>query len=110
VSLAWAVGDVVPEKMPLPARLLGRLIKPLVFRNDDPMRKNSPTASSLIVTGEPDLAQERDRLSSLIDRFASGGPAACTTNPHSFFGPLTPDQWAILTYKHLDHHLRQFSV
>ena len=100
----------MPEKGALPARLMGRLVKPMVFRNDDPMRKNSPTAKSLIVAGEPDLANERDRLSELIDRFTAGGPAGCTTNPHSFFGKMTPEEWAILTYKHLDHHLRQFGV
>lgn len=110
VSMQWAVGEVVPERGALPARLMGRLIKPLVVRNDDPMRKNSPTAKSLIVAGERDLGTERNRLSGLIDRFAAGGPAACTRNPHSFFGKMTPEEWAILTYKHLDHHLRQFGV
>ena len=110
VSMQWAVGEVVPEKGALPIRLMGRLVKPMVLRNDDPMRKNSPTAKSLIVTGEPDLANERGRLSGLIDRFAAGGPAACTQNPHSFFGKMTPEEWAILMYKHLDHHLRQFGV
>jgi Protein of unknown function (DUF1569) len=110
MSMQWAVGELVPEKGPLPTRLIGRMIKPLVFRNDDPMRKNSPTAPSLIMTGERDLAEERDRLSGLIDRFAAGGPANCTDNPHSFFGKMTPEEWAILMYKHLDHHLRQFGV
>jgi hypothetical protein len=50
------------------------------------------------------------RRASLIDRFVSGGPSACTNHPHPFFGPLTPAEWAILMYKHLDHHLRQFGV
>jgi Protein of unknown function (DUF1569) len=45
----------------------------------------------------------------LIDRLAAG-PEACTKHPHSFFGPLTPVEWAALTYRHLDHHLRQFQV
>ena len=110
VSMQWAVGEVVPEKGALPARLMGRLVKPMVFRNDDPIRKNSPTARSLIVTDERDLGKERDRLSGLIDKFAVGGAAGCTKNPHSFFGKMTPEEWAILTYKHLDHHLRQFGV
>jgi Protein of unknown function (DUF1569) len=110
VSMQWAVGEVVPEKLALPARLMGRLIKPLVFRNDEPMRKNSPTALSLIIADERNLDTERDRLSGLIDKFAARGPAGCTRNQHSFFGKLTPDEWAILMYKHLDHHLRQFGV
>ena len=110
VSMQWAVGEVVPEKGALPARLMGRLVKSMVFRNDDPMRKNSPTAKSLIVADERDLGKERDRLSGLIDKFAASGPAGCTRSPHSFFGKMTPEEWAILMYKHVDHHLRQFGV
>src|ERR1700735_4472113 len=86
VSMQWAVGELVPEKGSLPARLMGRLVKPMVFRNDDPMRKNSPTAKSLIVTDERGLGNERDRLVGLIDRFAAGCSVGCTRNPHSFFG------------------------
>lgn len=110
ISMQWALGEVVPDKGPLPARLIGRLIKPLVFRNEDPLRRNSPTAKSLIVADKRDLGRERERLSGLIDRFSAGGAARCTKHPHSFFGNMTPDQWAILMYKHLDHHLRQFGV
>src|ERR1700733_9229704 len=107
VSMQWAVGELVPEKGALPARLIGRLVKPMVFRNEDPLRKNSPTAKSLIVADE---RNERDRLWGLIDKFAAGGAAGCTKNPHSFFGTMTPEEWAILMYKHLDHHLRQFGA
>ena len=110
ISMQWAVGEVVPEKGPLPVRLLGRLVKPFVFRNEDPLRKNSPTAKSLVVSDERDLDEQRDRLMALIDKFASGGAAGCTRNPHSFFGHMTPEEWSILSYKHLDHHLRQFGV
>jgi Protein of unknown function (DUF1569) len=109
-SMQWAVGEKVPEKLALPARVMGRLVKPLVFRNEDPLRKNAPTAKSLIVTDERDLDEERDRLSSLIDIFAARGAAGCTRNAHSFFGRMTPEEWAILMYKHLDHHFRQFGV
>jgi hypothetical protein len=31
LSMQWAVGEVVPEKGALPARLMGRLVKPMVF-------------------------------------------------------------------------------
>lgn len=110
VSMQWAVGEVAPEKGPLPARLLGRLVKPMVFRNEDPLRKNSPTVKSLIVADERDLGKERKQLSRLIDKFAEGGPAGCTKSSHPFFGKMTPEQWAILMYKHLDHHLRQFGA
>jgi hypothetical protein len=110
VSMQWAVGEVVPEKAALPIRMLGRLLKPMVLRNEEPLRKNSPTAKSLVISDERDLATERARLAGLIDKFSEAGAPGCTRHPHSFFGKMTPDQWAILMYKHLDHHLRQFGV
>jgi LPS sulfotransferase NodH len=64
----------------------------------------------LVVRDDRNLAQERDLLYALIDRFVAAGPDGCTGHPHSFFGRLTPQQWAQLMYKHLDHHLRQFGV
>ena len=91
-------------------RIIGTIIKPFVLGDDKPMRPNSPTSPTLIVQDERDLAFEQQRLCSLIDRFTAGGPRAFTTRPHSFFGNLTPVEWAILMYKHLDHHLRQFSA
>lgn len=108
-SMEWAVGDVRPPRMYL-GRFLGLMVKPMVLRNEEPLRKNSPTAKSLIVADERELGVERERLYGLIDRFAAAGPKGCTTHPHSFFGRLKPEEWARLMYKHLDHHLRQFGV
>jgi uncharacterized protein DUF1569 len=104
-----ALGDKTPPRV-LIGRLLGWIVKPKVMGNDEPLRRNSPTAKQLVVRDERDLVTERARLCVLIDRFAAAGPAGCTKHPHAFFGPLTPDEWAILMYKHLDHHLRQFGV
>ncbi len=91
-------------------RLIGGIIKPLALGDDKPMRRNSPTVKGLVIVAERDLTEERERLGAAIDRFAAAGPSGCTAHPHSFFGRLTPDQWAILMYKHVDHHLRQFGV
>jgi hypothetical protein len=108
-SMEWAVGDRIPPKMFFPS-LLGRAIKGKVLGNDAPIRRNSPTSPDLLVADQRELDFERQRLIALIDRFVAAGPAGCTTHPHSFFAKLTPEEWAILTYKHLDHHLRQFGV
>ena len=108
-AMEWAVGDTIPPPMWL-GRILGLMVKRMALGNDAPMRRNSPTAKDLVVRDARDLDTERDRLRGLIDRFAAAGPAGCTTHPHSFFGRLTPDEWATLAYKHLDHHLRQFQV
>lgn len=108
-SLEWALGDRRPPRM-FVGRLIGGLVKRLALSNDKPLRRNAPTAPDLVVSDDRDLAKERLRLRGLIDRFAAAGPAGCTTHPHSFFGRLTPDEWAVLTYKHVDHHLRQFGA
>ncbi len=108
-GMEWAVGDTKPPRM-FVGRILGVVVKRFAVGNDEPMRPNSPTAPDLLVHDHPDLEVERERLYALIDRFAAAGPSACTRHPHSFFGPLTPDEWANLNYKHLDHHLRQFGV
>ena len=108
-GLEWAVGDRIPQRLLL-GRIIGWMVKPMALGNDEPMRRNSPTVKDLVVQDERDLVTERERLCGLIDRFAAGGPKGCTTHPHSFFGKLTPEEWATLIYKHLDHHLRQFGV
>jgi hypothetical protein len=108
-GMEWAVGDAFPPRMFL-GRIIGRFVKPMLLGNEKPMRRNSPTVKSLVVADERDLETERQRLRGLIDRFAAGGPGGCTKYPHSFFGRLTPEEWATLMYKHLDHHLRQFGV
>lgn len=109
LGLEWAVGDSTPPRMFI-GRMLGWIVKPLALGNENPMRRNSPTAKTLVVADERDFETERKRLCGLIDRFAAGGPATCTKHPHSFFGQLKPEEWAELMYKHLDHHLRQFGT
>ena len=108
-GMEMALGDKTPSRV-LVGRIIGRMVKPKVMGNDEPLRRNSPTVKDLVVQDERDIGTERTRLCELIDRFATAGPKGCTTHPHSFFGRLTPDEWATLMYKHLDHHLRQFGV
>jgi len=109
LGMQMALGEHKPPRV-LIGRILGPVVKKLALGNDVPMRKNSPTAPSLIVSDDRDMEAEKARLIGLIDRFSKGGAAVCTDYPHAFFGKLTPEQWSELMYKHLDHHLRQFSA
>jgi Protein of unknown function (DUF1569) len=108
-TMEWAVGDTY-EPRAFVGRIFGPLAKSRMLRDEKPLSRNMPTAKSLVVADERDLGKECARLSALVDRFSEGGPRSCTTNPHAFFGKLTPEEWARLMYKHLDHHLRQFGV
>jgi hypothetical protein len=108
-GIEMAAGEIRPPRA-LIGRVIGRAVKRVAFRDEEPFRRNSPTSKELVITGAMDFETEQKRLSGLIDRFAAAGPSGCTDHPHAFFGPLTPDEWAILMYKHLDHHLRQFGA
>jgi Protein of unknown function (DUF1569) len=94
----------------LMGRILGPIVRPLALKDDEPMRRNSPTSPLLIVHEEGDMNVARERLCALIDRFVTGGTKECTKHPHTFFGKMTADDWGVLMYKHLDHHLRQFGA
>jgi hypothetical protein len=107
-SLEAAVGDVKTPRS-IPGLLFGGFAKKSVL-GDKPFSRNSPTAKELKVRDNRDFDTESARLLGLVERFSMGGPAACTTHPHSFFGPMTSEEWGRLMYKHLDHHLRQFGA
>ena len=92
-------------------RLLGILLGPLFkkdYLGEKPLRRNSPTNPLFVITAEHDFVKEKELLMTLVKQFSEGGEQKCTKQPHSFFGPFTPQEWGISTYKHLDHHLQQF--
>ncbi|HUI10879.1 MAG TPA: DUF1569 domain-containing protein [Bacteroidota bacterium] len=93
--------------------LIGRLIGPLFrkkFTDDSPLTRNSPTHPTFVVSDGREFREEKERLVEVLRAFSAGGPARCTREPHSFFGALTPEEWGLGMYKHVDHHLRQFGV
>lgn len=108
-SIETALGERVSPRLFI-GRIIGRCVKPKVFESETPLRKNSPTTTDLVVRGSRDLEVEKKRVCDMIDRFSHCRLLGRTEHPHAFFGKLTPDEWSILTYKHLDHHLRQFGV
>lgn len=81
-----------------------------IFVNPKPFLKNMPTDKCLIITNHDTFANEQQELLTLLARFAQQGHSIFTTKPHPIFGTMTPDEWDMLQWKHLDHHLRQFGV
>jgi uncharacterized protein DUF1569 len=77
-----------------------------------PFPKGAPTAPKLkpdTVASVASLDEERAALLELFERLGAGprdgvGPA------HPLFGPLTWREWGVVTYKHADHHLKQFGA
>jgi hypothetical protein len=108
MAMENALGDTTLPRHPL-GRFIGGWAKRRLIVKGKPMGRGEPTHPSVIVKDERNFKVERQRLERAIDRFTSG-PAACTRQPHFFFGPMTPTEWATFMYVHLDHHLRQFNV
>lgn len=74
-----------------------------------PFPKGVRTAPELLTSQPGDFERDRDRLRSLVARQVAG-PRDGLGPTHPFFGPLTRREWAVLTLRHFDHHLRQFGV
>jgi len=108
-AMESAVGDENPPRS-LIGRFMGPIARAMILKDDKPFSRNSPTAPNLVISDEREFEKERQRLVTLVNRFVDGGRSKCTRNPHQFFGRLSPDQWGLLMYKHLDHHLRQFGA
>ena len=73
-----------------------------------PFPKGAPTAPELKpnVAAES-LEEERAALLALVERIGTG-PRDGAGPDHPLFGPLTWREWGVVTYKHFDHHLKQF--
>ena len=89
--------------------LIGWVFKKKLY-NDDPWKKNLPTAPNFIIKDERDFATEKTELTELVNRFHNGGTEKVGLFPHPMFGTYTSEQWGQSMYKHMDHHLRQFGV
>ncbi len=89
--------------------LIGNFVKP-IFYNDKPLVQNMSTIPTILIVDEKEFETEKEELKQKIITFQNNGPEKCTTHPHPFFGKLTSEQWGKGTYKHLDHHLKQFGV
>lgn len=72
-----------------------------------PFPKGAPTAPLLKPVRVESLEEERAALLRLVERIGTG-PREGAGPEHPLFGPLTWREWGVVTYKHFDHHLRQF--
>ncbi len=93
----------------LMAFLFGKIAKKQLLK-DTPFKKNLPTAPAFIVKSEKNFSEEKNKQADMVQRFGKNDPEEIAKRPHPFFGKLTAEEWNLLQYKHLDHHLRQFGV
>jgi hypothetical protein len=109
IALEVAAGDVT-KKQAFIGKVLAPFVRGKVLRQAGRLSKNSPTDPTFVVSDPRDFEKERARLVALAKRCGEAGAHAADGRVHSFFGKMTGEEWGVLMYKHLDHHLRQFGA
>ena len=74
-----------------------------------PFPRGAPTAPELLVSEAGSLDAIRSELVTLVERIGTG-PREGNGPVHPLFGRLSFREWGVATYKHTDHHLRQFGA
>lgn len=88
-------------------RLIGPLFKSKLW-DEKPYKHSLPTDPTFIMTGNTkNFEKEKESLLNLINSFTEKNLIG---EQHPVFGKLTKENWSKATWKHLDHHLKQFGV
>jgi len=91
-------------------KLFGKYILSKILANKGEVKKNATSTKKLFVENPSSFKEEKKHLIKLFSDFYNNGKEYYENKNHPFFGKLTAKQWNELTYKHLNHHLSQFSV
>lgn len=90
-------------------QLLKMFVKSKVV-GPEPYPRNSPTAPVFKMSGTKNFEAEKAKLIAFLWRVQNDGEKVYSGKSSNSFGPLTTEEWNVLFYKHLDHHLTQFGV
>jgi len=74
-----------------------------------PFPKGAPTAPALKIVDAASFEEERAGLLDSLERIAAGARDGVGPD-HPLFGRLSWREWGVATYKHTDHHLKQFGA
>ena len=88
--------------------IIGKWALKQTLKNEDPIRKNSPTTGDFLITKvDTEFEHDKNKWIGDLEKYAT------YNNPlfvHPFFRKMSKEQVGLLAYKHTDHHLRQFGV
>ncbi len=100
-----ALGDL--DSVPRHSLLMRTLVKVIVVHTRlEPPPGKIRTAPEMLISKPGAWESDLASCEQLAARVGTGAARAV----HPSFGPLTPEEWGKLCWKHLHHHLRQFNV
>lgn len=108
VGLRIANGEIIPRSNFI-LKILGKIVKKRILTQDG-FKRNSRTSKEFIITDDKNFLEEKEGLLKYLNKMEVKGYGFFTRKPHTIFGQLTPEEWENISYKHIDHHLKQFGV
>ena len=109
VSYDMAFNENYKKSSPILRFILKNLAKKGLV-NESPLKKNSSTASEMIIKTPKVFNEEKGKLISNVNNLVAKGENYFHLKDHPGFGIMTKQEWNNFYYKHLDHHLTQFGV
>ena len=85
---------------------MGQLFKGVLY-NEKPYKQSLPTDPTYVIVDSKHFDSEKQNLLELVNKFT---PENVVLLKHPVWGKMTKEQWSKATWKHLDHHLKQFGV
>lgn len=109
VTYEMAFEDIHAKPNGFTKLMLKLFVKKTVV-GDKPYKKNSRTAPQFLITNARNFVEEKARLTDYLKKAQSLGENHFDGMESHSFGALTKEEWNVMFYKHLDHHLSQFGV
>jgi Protein of unknown function (DUF1569) len=98
------------DKRPFISYIIGKMLLKKIIKDDKPSSKNSPTHPAFVIKETGDFEEQKRILLFLVDQYPNKDKRSFEGREHPFFGKMKAEEYGLLDYKHLDHHLRQFGV
>ncbi len=72
--------------------------------------KHLPADKKIISKVPTDFTDKKQKVILMIKKYVEEGSCILSENQHNILGKISHDESAQISYKHIDHHLRQFGV
>lgn len=81
-----------------------------ILLGEKPFPKHLPADKKVLAKEVSSFSSEKKKVENSIKMYLESGPEGLSKKPHNILGKITTEESSFLSYKHLDHHLRQFGV
>jgi hypothetical protein len=109
IGMDIPIGNI-KAKRSLLGFLFGKIILKKSVNDNKGLKKNLPTDKSFVINDSKEFNLVKTELLNNINTYVNLPAEKINNQLHPFFGKLTYNEWGILIYKHINHHLEQFGV